>query len=126
MILELNNFISVMKSEESGQLTELRQTESGQTVTGQKIQTESGQETKSGQETDTGHDLPENPDENETRTEHGQCRPSTFDWYAANGLHLRIENLTLRCHISCFEAILQIIGFFTSSLILILKEDCKF
>ena len=115
-----------MESEESGQLTELRQTESGQTETGQKIETESGQQTESEQQTDTGQDFPENPDTNETRTGHGQCCPSTSDWYAANGLHLRIENLTLRCHISCFEAILQIIGFFTSSLILILKEDCKF
>ena len=50
------------------------------------------------------------------------------DWYTANGihLHLRIENLTRRCHITCFEAVLQIIAFFISTLILILKEDCKF
>jgi len=47
------------------------------------------------------------------------------DWYTANGihLHLRIENLTRRCHITCFEAVLQIIAFFISTLILILKED---
>ena len=48
----------------SGQRTESRQTESGQTDTRQKIRTESGQQT------DTGHDYPENPDKNETRTGH--------------------------------------------------------
>lgn len=50
------------------------------------------------------------------------------DWYTANGihLHLRIENLTRRCHITCFEAVLQIVAFFISTLILILKEDCKY
>ena len=56
---------------DSGQLTELRQTESGQTDTGQKIRTESGQHT------DTGQDFPENPDKNETRTGHGLCCPPT-------------------------------------------------
>ena len=56
---------------ESGQLTESRQTESGQTDTGQKIRTESGQQT------DTGHDFPENQDKNETRTGHGQYCPPT-------------------------------------------------
>ena len=56
---------------ESGQLTELRQTESGQADTGQKIQTESGQQT------DTGHDFPENPAKNETKTGHGQYYPPT-------------------------------------------------
>ena len=42
-----------MESEESGQLTEFRQTESGQTETGQKIRTESGQQTDTGQDTDS-------------------------------------------------------------------------
>ena len=56
---------------ESRQLTKSRQTESGQTDTGQKIRTESGQRT------DTGHDFPENPDKNETRTGHGQYCPPT-------------------------------------------------
>ena len=46
----------------SRQLTEPRQTESGEIDTGQKIWTESGQQT------DTGHDFLENPDKNETRT----------------------------------------------------------
>ena len=46
----------------SRQLTEPRQTESGEIDTGQKIWTESRQKT------DTGHDFLENPDKNETRT----------------------------------------------------------
>ena len=29
--------------------------------------------------TDTGPDFPENPDKNETRTEHGQYCPTTYD-----------------------------------------------
>jgi len=44
-------------------------TESRQIESGQKIQTQSGQQT------DAGHDSPENTDKNETRT--GQCYPST-------------------------------------------------
>ena len=66
----------------SGQLTESRQTESGQTDTGQKIQTDTGfgqqTDSKFGQQIDTGHEFQENPDKNETRTGHGQCCPPTF------------------------------------------------
>ena len=83
---------------ESGQRTDSRQTESGQTDTRQPFSLKSGQnpdsgqirdrqnldrqtpDRKSGQQTDTGQDFPENPDKNETRTGHGQCCPPTSGW----------------------------------------------
>ena len=67
-------FFSKIRAE-SSQLTESRQTESGQTDIKQKIQTESVQQT------DTGHDFLENSDKNETRTGHGQCCPPTSAFY---------------------------------------------
>ena len=80
-------FFSKIRTE-SGQRTDSRQTESGQTDTGQKIRTESGQQT------DTGQDFPENPDKNETRTGHGQCCPPTS---VLNRLIWKCWNIVIRC-----------------------------
>ena len=65
---------------ESRQLTESRRTKTGQTDTGQKIRTQSGQ------------DFSDNPETNETSTGHGQCCPPTSgtDWLKSMNPHLQI------------------------------------
>jgi len=40
-------------------------------------------------------------------------------------VNMSIEDLSGRCYMTVFEAIIQMLGFLGFSIMLVLKEDCK-